>query len=68
MRIDMPTCSFTNCRHNQDNNCFAKGGNREGCEYKILNEIAEAIARDSKPFEADKIFIHCDRIRAFVGR
>jgi predicted RNA-binding Zn-ribbon protein involved in translation (DUF1610 family) len=38
MRIDMPSCSFTDCKYNQDHNCFAKGGNREGCEFRILSE------------------------------
>jgi hypothetical protein len=52
MRIDMPSCSFTDCRHNQDNNCFAKGGNREGCEFKILDE-------KQTPKEPD--FIPCDQ-------
>ena len=39
MRIDMPSCSFKNCRHNHDHNCFAKGANREGCEFLNMVEV-----------------------------
>jgi len=42
-----------------------------GYEPNRLKEIvkyAKNIARDSEPFEADKVFIHCDYLRGFLNR
>lgn len=43
MLIDKPMCSFTQCRKNQDHNCFASYGQREGCEFRV-NDVALDIA------------------------
>lgn len=38
MRIDMPQCGFDMCRKYSDGNCHAVGGQREGCEFRTLEE------------------------------
>lgn len=38
MRIDMPTCGFDYCKKNFDGNCHALGGQREGCEFRVMEE------------------------------
>jgi hypothetical protein len=40
MRIDLPQCSFKDCRKCFDGNCLATKEYREGCEYLIAqNEL-----------------------------
>lgn len=38
MRIDMPQCGLDMCRKYSDGNCHAVGGQREGCEFRTLEE------------------------------
>jgi hypothetical protein len=46
MRIDLPVCSFKYCRYCFDCNCVAKGGVREGCQYRFLIETIENVEKE----------------------
>lgn len=43
MRIDLPTCGFSNCRHRFDGNCMR---NPEECEYTIMKKLLEESAEE----------------------
>lgn len=63
MRIDLPLCSFKDCRHNFDGNCRSKEI-KEKCEFGIYKNIAEKQlendgwipCKDRLPEEHDSIF------------
>lgn len=40
MRIDLPLCSFKDCRYNFDGNCNDKG-RKEKCEFDMYKKSAE---------------------------
>ena len=40
MRIDLPLCSFKDCRHNFDGNCKDKG-RKEKCEFDVYKKAVE---------------------------
>ena len=45
MLIDKPTCSFKNCRKNFDHNCLAVGGERAGCEFRVMEEVYNGVCQ-----------------------
>ena len=46
MLIDMPSCSFTNCKQNHDHNCFAKGERHTRCEYRVVEKAFRLACED----------------------
>lgn len=40
MRIDLPLCSFKDCRHNFDGNCRSKE-RKEKCEFDFYKKAVE---------------------------
>ena len=40
MRIDLPLCSFKDCRHNFDGNCRSKE-RKEKCEFDVYKKAVE---------------------------
>lgn len=40
MRIDLPLCSFKDCRYNFDGNCKDKG-RKEKCEFDVYKKAVE---------------------------